>query len=218
MFRPLELWIGLRYTRAKRRNHFISFISLVSLAGIALGVAVLITVISVMNGFEKELRTRILGAIAHATVSSAGEGLGDWQHALTVARAMPRVVGAAPYVEREVMLQGRRVSGGAIRGVLPDEEPQVSELSGRLVEGKWDSLADGAYNVILGRELAMVLGVDVGDSVVLFAPMTRTTPAGVVPIMRRFTVSGVFEAGTQEYDRYLALVHMADAQRLLRLG
>jgi lipoprotein-releasing system permease protein len=218
MFRPLELWIGLRYTRAKRRNHFISFISLVSLAGIALGVAVLITVISVMNGFEKELRTRILGAIAHATVSGAGEGLSDWRHALEVARAMPRVVGAAPYVEREVMLQGARVSGGAIRGVLPDEEPQVSELSTRLVEGEWSSLADGEYRVILGRELAMVLGVDVGDSVVLFAPMTRATPAGVVPVMRRFTVTGVFEAGTQEYDRYLALVHMADAQRLLRMG
>ena len=218
MFRPLEIWIGLRYTRAKRRNQFISFITFASVIGIAIGVTVLVTVISVMNGFEKELRTRILGAISHATVSGAGEGLADWQHALDVARGMPRVIGAAPYVEREVMMQGARVSGGAIRGVLPDQEPQVSDLAQNVKEGEWSSLADGEYNVILGRELAMVLGVDVGDSVVLFAPMTRATPAGVVPVMRRFAVTGIFETGTQEYDRYLAIVHIGDAQRLLRMG
>jgi lipoprotein-releasing system permease protein len=218
MFRPLELYIGLRYTRAKRRNHFISFIAVVSMAGIALGVTALITVISVMNGFEQELRARILGMVSHATVSGAGEGLREWRRALDEARRTPRVVGAAPYVEREVMMQGVRVSGAIVRGVLPETEPEVSDLSQRMVEGTWDSLAPGSYRILLGRELALWLGANIGDSVVLYAPLMRSTPAGVLPVMRKFVVSGVFEAGMQEYDRGYAMVHLEDAQKLMRLG
>ncbi len=218
MFRPLQLFIGLRYLRAKRRNHFISFISLVSMLGIALGVTALITVISVMNGFETELRARILGMVSHATISGVGEGLEDWQTAVEVARATPHVLGAAPFVEREVMLQGGRVSGGAIRGVRPDMEPAVSEIAQRLSEGDWSKLVAGEYNIVLGKELALWLGVGPGDTVMVYAPMARSTPVGVMPVTRRFTVVGVFEAGMQEYDRYLAVTHIEDAARLFRMG
>ena len=218
MFRPLPLYVGLRYTRAKRRNHFISFISAVSVLGIGLGVAALITVISVMNGFELELRQRILGMVAHATVSGVGEDFVDWQHAVEEAKRLDEVVGAAPYVEREVMLQGIRVSGGMLRGVLPDREPDVSEVSRHVVEGEWSSLVPGEYNIVLGRELALFVGAEVGDSVLVYAPSTRSTPAGVLPVMRKFTVTGIFEAGMQDYDRGYAMVHMQDAQKLLRMG
>jgi len=218
MFRPLQLFIGLRYLRAKRRNHFISFISLVSMLGIALGVTALITVISVMNGFESELRSRILGMVSHATITGVGEGLEDWQTAVEVARATPHVLGAAPFVEREVMLQGGRVSGGAIRGVRPDMEPQVSEIAQRVTEGDWNKLVAGEYNIVLGKELALWLGVGPGDRIMVYAPMARSTPVGVMPVTRRFTVVGVFEAGMQEYDRYLAVTHIDDAARLFRMG
>jgi lipoprotein-releasing system permease protein len=218
MFRPLPWFIGLRYLRAKRRNHFISFISLVSMLGIALGVAALITVISVMNGFEKELRSRILGMVSHATVSGVGEGMEDWPHAVEVAKGTPHVLGAAPFVEREVMLQGARVSGGAIRGVRPDLEPAVSEIDQRMAEGEWSSLVSGEYHIVLGRELALWLGVGIGDTVMIYAPMARSTPVGTMPVTRRFTVTGVFEAGMAEYDRYLAVVHIEDAARLFRMG
>lgn len=218
MFRPLPWFIGLRYLRAKRRNHFISFISLVSMLGIALGVAALITVISVMNGFEKELRARILGMVSHATVSGVGEGMADWPRAVEVAKGTPHVLGAAPFVEREVMLQGARVSGGAIRGVRPDLEPEVSEIDRRMAEGEWSSLVAGEYHIVLGRELALWLGAGVGDTVMVYAPMARSTPVGTMPVTRRFTVTGIFEAGMAEYDRYLAVVHIDDAARLFRMG
>ncbi len=219
MFHPLALCIGLRYTRAKRRNHFISFISGVSMLGITLGVAALITVISVMNGFEKELRERILGMVAHATIAGADRGgLDDWQRVIAAATTTPHVIGAAPFIEREVMVQGSRVSGGAIRGVDPALEASVTELPGKVIAGKWASLVPGAYNVILGQELAYAIGAEVGDNVQVFAPMTRTTPAGVLPVTRRFTVTGIFSVGHQDYDRYVAVLHMSDAQKLLRMG
>ena len=218
MFRPLEIFIGLRYTRAKRRNHFISFISLVSMLGIALGVAALITVISVMNGFEKELRERILGMVAHATVSGVGEALPDWPVAVSTARDVKHVIGAAPYIEREGMLQGSRVSGAILRGVMPDIEPRVSEISSRVVEGSWDALKPGEFNIILGRELALWSGARLGENVLVYAPQTRATPAGVVPQMRRFKVVGIFDAGMQEYDRGMAFIHMQDAAKLFRMG
>ncbi len=218
MFRPLELFIGLRYTRAKRRNHFISFISLVSMLGIALGVAALITVISVMNGFEKELRERILGMVSHATVSALGEGMEDWQGAMREAAEVPHVIGAAPFIEREGMVQGARVSGAVVRGVAPELEPAVSELSTRVVEGSWAALKPGAYGVILGRELALWAGAELGAQVLLYAPQVRATPVGALPQMRRFTVVGIFESGTQEYDRTLAVIHIADAAKLYRMG
>ena len=217
MFRPLEFFIGLRYTRAKRRNHFISFISLVSIMGIAVGVTALITVISVMNGFDHELKSRILGMVAHATVEGVDESVRDWPEALQRAQTNPHVLGAAPYVEREAMLQGERVSGSIVRGVLPDYEPSVSEIDRKLVEGTMSGLVAGGFNILLGRELAMKLGVGVGDFATVITPEVSSSPAGLQPRFKRFKVSGIFEVGMQEYDGALAVVHMQDAQTLYRL-
>ncbi len=217
MFRPLEFFIGLRYTRAKRRNHFISFISLVSILGIAVGVTALITVISVMNGFDKELKDRILGMVAHATVEGVDESVREWPQALKRAESNPHVLGAAPYVEREAMLQGERVSGAIVRGVLPEYEPKVSEIDRKMVEGHLDELKPGSFNIILGRELAMKLGVGVGDFAVVITPEVSTSPVGVQPRFKRFKVSGIFEVGMQEYDGALAVVAMQDAETLYRL-
>ncbi len=218
MIRPLELAIGLRYTRAKRRNRFISFISLVSMLGIALGVVALIATTSVMNGFETELRTRILGMVAHATISGVGEDLHDWPHAVEIAQADPRVLGAAPYIERESLLTGTRSQGALLRGIEPALEPQVSNLGEKMKAGSLGDLAPGSFRILLGSELAMMLGVDVGDPVTVLVPEARSTRVGVVPQMKRFTVAGIFEAGMQEYDLQMAVIHLADAQRLLRMG
>ncbi|QBB70388.1 lipoprotein-releasing ABC transporter permease subunit [Pseudolysobacter antarcticus] len=219
MFRPLELFIGLRYTRAKRRNHFISFISLASILGIAVGVLVLITVLSVMNGFTKELRDSILGMVSHATISSLDNGgVANWQNTVSTAEAAPHVLGAAPYVEREAMLQhGDRVSGVVIRGVMPEQESKVSEIGKKMVAGKIDDLKAGGWGIVLGRELAMSLSVEVGDSVIVVAPEFRATPLGAIPRTRRFNVVGIFEAGFQEYDSGLAVMQMDDAERLYQL-
>jgi lipoprotein-releasing system permease protein len=218
MFRPLEVFIGLRYTRAKRRNHFISFISLVSILGIAVGVTALITVISVMNGFDKELKDRILGMVSHATISGVDETVRDWPTAIDRAKENPHVLGAAPYVEREAMLQGSRNAGALIRGVMPDLEPHVSEIDQRMVRGKLSDLAPGGFGIVLGKELAQMLGgLDVGDHVTVFAPEFSVTPIGALPRLKRFTVVGIFEAGMQEYDSGLAVVNMQDAETLYRL-
>ena len=218
MFRPLEVFIGLRYTRAKRRNHFISFISLVSILGIAVGVTALITVVSVMNGFDKELRDRILGMVSDAQISGVGETVRDWQTAIDTAQKNPHVRGAAPYVEREAMLQGRRNAGALIRGVMPDLEPRVSEIDKRMIAGKLTDLAPGSFGIVLGKELALSLGrLDVGDHVTVFAPEFTASPIGALPRLKRFTVVGIFEAGMQEYDSGLAVVNMQDAQTLYRL-
>ncbi|MBX3697055.1 MAG: lipoprotein-releasing ABC transporter permease subunit [Dokdonella sp.] len=217
MFRPLEFFIGLRYTRAKRRNHFISFISLVSILGIAVGVTALITVISVMNGFDQELKSRILGMVAHATVEGVDESVRDWQQAIERVETNPHVLGAAPYVEREAMLQGSRVSGAIIRGVLPDYEPKVSEIDRKMTEGKLGDLDAGGFRIVLGSELAMKLGVGVGDFVTVITPEVSTSPVGVQPRFKRFKVSGIFEVGMQEYDGAMAVVHMQDAETLYRL-
>jgi len=218
MFRPLEVFIGLRYTRAKRRNHFISFISLVSILGIAVGVTALITVISVMNGFDKELKDRILGMVSDAQISGVGETVRDWQTAIDTAQKNPHVRGAAPYVEREAMLQGRRNAGALIRGVMPDLEPRVSEIDKRMIAGKLSDLAPGSFGIVLGKELALSLGrLDVGDHVTVFAPEFSASPIGALPRLKRFTVVGIFEAGMQEYDSGLAVVNMEDAETLYRL-
>ncbi len=217
MFRPLELFIGLRYTRAKRRNHFISFISLVSMLGIAVGVTALITVISVMNGFEKELTDRILGMVSHATISGIGESVHDWQGALTKADANPHVRGAAPYVERQALLRGTRVTGAVIRGVLPEAEPKVSEIDRKMLKGKLEDLQPGRFGVILGNELAMQLGVGLGDKVTVITPEVAATPVGAVPRYKRFEVVGTFSVGFQEYDEGMAVMHIEDAERLFLL-
>ncbi|MCG2633639.1 MAG: lipoprotein-releasing ABC transporter permease subunit [Gammaproteobacteria bacterium] len=219
MFRPYPLYLGLRYVGARRRNHFISFISVSSMAGVALGVAALITVISVMNGFETELRQRILGVIAHATITGPGDKLLEWQPVTKAAMDHPNVVGAAPYVQTEAMMSQRdNVSGALVRGILPELEVAVSGLNQHLLEGaSLDSLQPGSYNLILGRALAMTLGVGVGDRVTIVSPRTLVTPAGILPRMKRFSVTGLFEMGMYEYDSALALVHQADAQALLRM-
>ncbi len=218
MFRPIELFVGLRYTRAKRRNRFISFISAISMLGIAVGVTVLITVMSVMNGFEKELRERILGMVSHATISSEGARLLDWPAIVDEAQAVDEVVGAAPYIERETMLKGYRVSGAVVRGIVPSYEREVSDVGDQVVEGSLDDLQDGAFRIMLGADLARAMGVRVGDSVTVFAPEIRSTPAGVLPSVKRFEVVGLFSVGMHEYDRGMALIHMADAARLFRTG
>ncbi len=218
MFRPLELYIGLRYTRAKRRNHFISFISLISIMGIGLGVAALITVLSVMNGFEQELRTRILGMASHASISGYQQPLVDWQGTAELAMQHPEVVGVAPYVAGEVMLtQGSKVSGALVRGILPQREPAVSTVGEHMRAGSLQDLLAGEYRIILGSELAYNLGAHVGDHITMVTPQANYSPAGVLPRLRRFQVVGIFEVGMYEYDRGVALVHMEDAARLFKL-
>ena len=218
IFQPLSVAIGLRYLKAKRRNRFISFISLISMAGIAVGVAILITVISVMNGFEKELRERILGMVSHATVSTWDRPFEDWPELIANARQNPEVIGAAPFVEQQTLLNGREVSGALVRGIDPVLEPSVSDLDQQMISGSLSALDRERWQVILGLELAARLGVGPGDPVTIFAPQIRATAAGVVPTVRRFTVAGIFEAGVHEFDSSLAVVHWQDAQALFRTG
>ena len=218
MFRPLSVFVGLRYTRAKRRNHFISFISLISMAGIALGVTALITVLSVMNGFEKELRERILGMASHAQILGFDGVLRNWKDVGNLAGEHPEVVGYAPYVQGEGMLTfGSEVNGALIRGIHPDWEDRVSDVHEKMIIGATSDLKPGAFNIILGVDLARQLGVLDGDKVTLVAPSANVTPAGVMPRLRRFTVVGIFEVGMYEYDSSLALVHIDDAAKLYRL-
>ncbi|ROR32662.1 lipoprotein-releasing ABC transporter permease subunit [Inmirania thermothiophila] len=219
MFRPVELWIGLRYTRSRRRNGFISFISLTSIAGIALGITALITVLSVMNGFERELRARILAMTAHATIRGYGAPLADWPQVLEHAAADPRVAGAAPFVRVEAMLSsGQAVAGAIVRGIDPALEPRVSEVARHMAAGTLADLVPGGWGIVLGRELAAALGVAPGDKVTVVVPQVQVTAAGFLPRLRRFTVVGLFGVGMYEYDRGLALIHIDDARRLLRLG
>ncbi len=220
MFHPLPLFIGLRYTRAKRRNHFISFISLISMLGIALGIIALIVVLSVMNGFHKEIQERILGMTSHATIANANPGgLPNWRELLVQVRSAPEVVGAAPYVEIEAMLMsGGQTNAAILRGILPAEEDQVSSLSADLIAGEIDDLIPNAFNIILGSELAMALGVGVGDKVTVVTPQVNATPIGMMPRLKGFNVVGLFEVGMAEYDRGAAFMHMEDAAKLMRMG
>ena len=217
MYTPLEAFIGLRYVRAKRRNHFISFISMISMLGIALGVTTLITVISVMNGFEKELRARILGAIAHATIQPVEGALLDWRDVIERVAGHPEVDGAAPYIEEGVWLQGQESSGAFIRGIDPAYEVDVSEVDQKMLAGRLADLEPGQYGIVLGIGLASRLRVGPGDRVTVLAPRLKATPVGASPLMRRFTVVGIFEFGEFENDSALALIHMEDAARLLRM-
>ena len=219
MLRPLELFIGLRYTRAKRRNHFISFISLTSMLGIALGVTALITVLSVMNGFEQQLRNRILGMTAHVTITGLSGTLHDWRKVAGEAARYPHVVGVAPYVTGEAMLtSGPDVSPAIIRGVLPSEEPRVTDVGAKMIDGSLNALQAGKFNIVLGKDLALALGVEPGDKVTLIVPEATVTPAGILPRIRRFTVVGLFRVGMYEYDRGVALINIKDAAALFRLG
>jgi len=216
---PFELLIGLRYTHAKRRNHFISFISIVSMAGIALGVMALIVVLSVMNGFQEELRARILGVAAHLEISGPGERIADWRAVLAHAKQHRDVVAGAPFVNSQGMLaNGEFVRGAIIRGVDPALENRVADFASHMKSGRLDDLRAGDFGILLGAELARALNVAPGDKVVLLSPQGNITPAGVMPRVKQFTVAGIFEAGMFEYDSGLALIHLQDAQKLLRLG
>jgi lipoprotein-releasing system permease protein len=218
MIRPLEIFIGLRYTRSKRRNHFISFISFSSMAGIVLGIMALITVLSVMNGFGKELRDRILGVVSHVTVTGVGDRLDNWQSVKKEIANTKYVIGAAPFVVGQGMLaNGQRVGGVVVRGVLPETEPEVSRLAEKMEKGALTDLKAGAFNIIIGHELSWKLALDVGDSVSLVIPQALVTPAGLMPRFRRFKVVGIFKIGMYEYDSGLALIHMDDAAKLFRL-
>ncbi len=217
---PYELFIGLRYTRAKRKNHFISFISLTSMIGIALGVAALIVVLSVMNGFQAELRTRILGVASHLEITGANNQLGDWATlAAQVKKNQPEVIASAPYVMVQGMLSyGQAVQGALVRGVLPAEEDKVADLGKNMKAGRLSDLRAGEFGVVLGADLAQLLGVSIGEKVVLMAPQGQFTPTGVVPRIKQFKVVGLFQIGMYEYDAGLALIHMDDAAKLYRMG
>lgn len=217
MIRPLPLFIGLRYMRARRRNRFVSFISASSMLGIAVGVMALITVLSVMNGFEKELRERILGMVSHATVQDYEGSLSDWRGLIPELEGMPDVIGVAPFVRGEVMLtRGSEVTGALIRGVDPAREASVSQVADNLVAGALEDLVPGEWQIVLGSRLAGELGVDVGDPLNLVTPEVRASAAGILPRMRRFEVAGIFDVDMAQYDSSLALIHLEDAQRLLR--
>ena len=215
---PYELLIGLRYTRAKRRNQFVSFISMISMLGIALGVAALIVVLSVMNGFQTELRGRILAVVSHVQITGASGEMAEWQHVAEQAAKQPGVLAAAPFVQEQGMLSfGQAVRGTIVRGILPDLEDQVVDFRTHMKEGQLDSLAPDSFNIVLGSELARALSVGVGDKVTVIAPQGVVTPAGVVPRLKTFVVSGLFEVGMFEYDSGLALIRMEDAQKLYRM-
>jgi len=216
---PYELFIGLRYTRAKRRNHFISFISLISMLGMALGVMALIVVLSVMNGFQKEIRARMLGASPHLEVVADGGRLNDWPAILDKVARNPQVVAAAPYVSGQGMLSvGRSVQGVMVRGIDPSRETSITELSNKIKAGSLDDLRSGEFGIVLGTDLARALGVRLHEKILLIAPQGQFTPAGMMPRLKQFRVVGLFEIGMAPYDNSLALINIGDAQKLFRLG
>ncbi|MBL8317548.1 MAG: lipoprotein-releasing ABC transporter permease subunit [Burkholderiaceae bacterium] len=219
---PYEWQLGWRYTRSGRRgrrNGFISFISGVSMAGIALGVAALIIVLSVMNGFQKEVTGRMLSVIAHVELLDAGGvALADWRATAAVAEGNPGVVAAAPFVASQSLIaHGDEMRGAIVRGIVPEQEARITEMAARLRDGALAALRPGAWRIVLGGELARVLGARVGDSVTVIAPNGQFTPAGVMPRLKSFTVAGTFDAGHYEYDSAMAWIHLEDAQRLYRL-
>lgn len=219
MFRPLELFIGLRYTRAKRRSQIVSFISLVSTLGIALGVITLITVLSVMNGFEQELRDRILGVVSHITIESLNDKIEDWKTVDQKVDSYPGVIATSPYVSGEIMVAYKNFSSGAgIRGILPEKEALVSDVLSRIVEGSAGDLKPKSYNILIGTALAEKLGVGVGDKITLVVPQMQLSAVGLLPRMKRFTIAGIFNAGMYTFDLRMIIMHMEDAAKLTRIG
>jgi lipoprotein-releasing system permease protein len=214
-----ELLVGLRYTRARRRNRFIGINSAVSMIGIAVGVWALIVVLSVMNGFQKEVRTRILAVVSHLQILADDNRLENWQEVAGLAAQHPRVVGTAPFVQAQAMItNGQAMRGALVRGILPDQEEKVADLARHMRAGSLDALRPGEFGVVLGADLARALGVLRGEKVALVAPQGVVTPAGVIPRLKQFTVVGVFEAGISDADGGLALVHIGDAQTFYQMG
>jgi lipoprotein-releasing system permease protein len=216
-----EWLIGTRYLRSGHRRGFLSFITAISVLGLMLGVAVLVVVMSVMNGFEQELRARILSVTSHATLMGLEQKMPDWDRAMEQALSMPSVREAAPYIESRAMfaaVERNVITGAQLRGIDPAREARLGGLAGVVTRGRLDDLEPGSWRILLGSALAAELGVDVGDSVVVIVPEVSVTPAGVEPRRRRFTVAGLFDSGMYEYDRGLALMHVEDAGRLMRFG
>jgi lipoprotein-releasing system permease protein len=212
-----EWLIGTRYLRSTHRRGFVSFVALMSVCGLMLGVATLIVVLSVMNGFERELRSRILAVTSHATIAGLDGTLADWRAVQEVVRRQSGVQAAVPYIDSQAMFaHGGAMAGANVRGVLPQEERTATGLAQHLVSGRLEDLTAGSYGIIVGSALAKELHASVGDAVVLIAPQGTATPTGVVPRMRRFRVVGLFSSGMYEFDRGLALVHLEDAARLFR--
>ena len=218
---PYEFVIGLRYTRAKRRNHFISFISLISMGGMGLGVAALIVVLSVMNGFQEELRSRILASVSHVEIkgTSPGGELGDWRDVIERVKSHPQVIGVAPYVEGQGLLaMGDNVRGVLVRGIDPALEGAVADFGKHMKVGKLDELRAGEFGIVLGIDLATRLNLAIGDKVMLVTPQAQVTPIGAMPRLKQFKLVGIFEIGLNEADSNLALLNLADAQKLYQLG
>jgi lipoprotein-releasing system permease protein len=219
VFKPVPVAIGLRYLRARRQNRFISFISLISLAGLALGVAALITVLSVMNGFEKEIRDRMLGLTAHVTIRPEDGNLQSWEKTAAALAARPKVLGTAPFVKGEGLLSHQGlVRGVEVQGLLPERESKVSDIQAKMVQGDLKALVPGKFRILLGQELMAALGVTIGDKLTLIIPQPVVTPAGMIPRLKQFTVAGSFSIGASKFDSTLALIHLQDAARLYRLG
>ncbi|QEQ96400.1 lipoprotein-releasing ABC transporter permease subunit [Neptunomonas concharum] len=217
MFRPFSIYVGLRYTAAKRSNHFISFISLVSMLGLMLGVAALILVLSVMNGFDRELKNRILGMVPHASITGFDEPIEDWRTVAQTIETDGRVVATAPFIHAQGMLtNGGQVRGVVVQGVEPEAESKVSIVSQHMLNGQWDNLQSGEFGIVLGDLLARFLGVRMGDKVTLVLPEASISVAGVTPRLKRFTVVGIFSVGA-ELDGNLAYIHIDDAARLKRI-
>lgn len=216
MFRPLFVFIGTRYTRAKRRNHFVSFISLTSMIGLALGVVVMIVVLSVMNGFDHEMRTRVLGMVPHATIES-GEPISDWQGLADKVRQNPKVLAVAPFTQMQGLLTNSgQVQKVLLNGIDPARERQVSIIDNFMQQGKLDDLAPGSFGIVIGDKAATKLGVGLGDKLTFVAPEVTVTPAGMFPRMKRFTVVGIFHVGAGELDGYLGVTNLEDLSRLHR--
>ena len=218
MGQSFEFWIGRRYVRSKSANSFVSLISAISMLGIAIAVSVLIVVLSVVNGFERELKDRLLAMTSHASVEGIEGRLDDWQGLSELALANPRVSGTAPYVSGQALLVFEEgLSGAELRGIDPQREQAVSGVADIMVEGELTSLDGGEFNIVLGVELARELGADIGDKVTVTLAEGRVTPAGVLPRQKRFTVSGIYRVGMYEFDRRLAFINLDDAQRLYRM-
>ncbi|MDO7900686.1 lipoprotein-releasing ABC transporter permease subunit [Pseudomonas sp. K1(2024)] len=216
MFRPLFVFIGTRYTRAKRRNHFVSFISLTSMIGLALGVVVMIVVLSVMNGFDHEMRTRVLGMVPHATVEG-DQPIADWQALAQQVKQNPHVQAVAPFTQMQGLLtHDGKVQKMLLNGILPEREREVSIIDNFIKQGSLDRLAPGEWGILIGDKAADKLGVKVGDKVTFVAPEVSITPAGMFPRMKRFTVVGTFHVGAGEIDGYLGLTNLSDLSRLHR--
>jgi lipoprotein-releasing system permease protein len=220
MFRPAALYIGMRYTRAKRRNHFISFISLVSMIGIALGITVLITVLSVMNGFDLEIKKRVFSMVPPITLTSNSGPLAEWQNLQKNLLNYPSITESAPFVTSEALLNFSGATQPAIlSGILPGEERNVSEVASKMVEGSLSNLQSGAFGIVIGENLAGLLDVRVGDKISVVTPQVSLSPAGMIPRTKRFTVVGIFRAGSGfGFDRGLGFIHINDAQKLMGLG